>query len=103
MIFREEAIRDIVKFGMTFKRSALFMIRKKYPDLDFSDINFTDMRGHNIPDPSEPVQAVSVQPVEDGGIQTNEVEGVETEEAQAEATCKTLEFMKFDMVSKIKV
>ena len=32
---KQEAIRDIVKFGMTFRRSTLFMIREKYPDLDF--------------------------------------------------------------------
>ena len=43
------------------------------------------MKGHDIPDPSEPVQAVSVQPLEDGGVQTDEIEGVEAEEAQAEA------------------
>ena len=35
---------------MTFKRSTLFMIREKYPDLDFSNINFIDMRGYNILD-----------------------------------------------------
>ena len=32
---KQEAIRDIVKFGMTFRHSTLFMIREKYPDLDF--------------------------------------------------------------------
>ena len=44
------------------------------------------MRGHDILDPSEPVQAVFVQPVAEGGAQTDEVEGVKAEEAQAEAT-----------------
>ena len=50
---KQEAIRDILKFGMTFRRSAIFMIKEKYPDLDFSDINFTDMKGYNIPYPSD--------------------------------------------------
>ena len=48
---KQEAIRDIVKYGMTFRRSTLFLIRKKYPDLDFSDINFLNMMGHDIQDP----------------------------------------------------
>ena len=50
---KQEAIGDIVKYGMTFKRSTLFLIREKYPDLDFSDINFLDMKGHDIQDPDE--------------------------------------------------
>ena len=47
---KQEAIGDIVKYGMTFRRSALFLIREKYPNLDFFDINFLDMRGHDIQD-----------------------------------------------------
>ena len=31
MTIREEAIEDILKFGMTFRRSALFMIKEKIP------------------------------------------------------------------------
>ena len=66
---------------MTFKRLALFMIREKYHDLDFSDINFTDMKGYDIPDPTdglipigdlnvkESVQAMPDQPVEEGSAQ----------------------------------
>ena len=45
---KQEVIRDIVKYGMTFKRSTLFLIREMYPDFDFSNINFLDMRGHDI-------------------------------------------------------
>ena len=44
---------DIVKFGMSFKRLTLFMIRKKYLDLDLSDVDLTLMEGHNVPDPTE--------------------------------------------------
>ena len=46
-MFKEEAIKDIVKYGVTFRQLALFVIKEKYHDLDFSDINFSDMRGHN--------------------------------------------------------
>ena len=52
---REEAAIKIVKYGMTFRRSALFMIKEKYPDLDFSDINFLDMKGHDSTDLPRPV------------------------------------------------
>ena len=30
---------------MSFRRSAWFMVKEKYPDLDFYDIIFSDMRG----------------------------------------------------------
>ena len=43
---REEAVRKIVDYGMFFRHLTLFMVKEKYPDLDFSDINFSDMRGH---------------------------------------------------------
>ena len=35
------------------------MIKEKYPDLDFSDINFSDMKGHEE-NPPVPVNAVEV-------------------------------------------
>ena len=35
---------------MSYRRSTLFMIRRKYPDLDLSDIDFTQMKGYNVPD-----------------------------------------------------
>ena len=50
---KQEAIKDIVKFGMTFRRSALFMIKEKYPNLDFFDISFIDMRSYDILDLDE--------------------------------------------------
>ena len=46
MAIREEAIRKIENYRMLFRRSTLFMVKEKYLDLDFSDINFSDMRGH---------------------------------------------------------
>ena len=59
---REEAGLQIIKYGMSFRRSAIFMIKQKYPDLDFSDINFSDMKGHEE-NPLVPVNAAPVQPV----------------------------------------
>ena len=53
------------------------MVKEKYPDLDFSNITFSYMRGHNSPDPSGPVQATSAQPVEEGGAQVEEVGRIE--------------------------
>ena len=87
---KQEAIGDILKFRMTFRRSTLFMIREKYPDLDFSNINFTDIRGYNVFDPTdglEPigdlnvggsVQVVPDQPVSREILELNgQVEGTE--------------------------
>ena len=46
MAIREEAIKKIVDYEMSFRCSALFIVKEKCPDLDFFDINFSDMRGH---------------------------------------------------------
>ena len=80
---REEAAIEIVKYGMTFRRSALFMVKEKYPDLDFSDINFSDMKGHDSVDPPGPVQAAPVQPIEEDGTQAVE-RVIVVDEVQAE-------------------
>ena len=60
----EEAGLQIIKYGMSFRRAAIFMIKQKYPDLDFSDINFSDMKGHEE-NPPVPVNAAPVQPIEE--------------------------------------
>ena len=84
-MLREKAVQEevglqIIKYGMTFRRSALFMVKEKYPDLDFSYINFSDMKGHEK-NPLVPVNAAPVQPVEDA----LQVEGVvEVEGAQGD-------------------
>ena len=59
---REEAGLQIIKYGMSFRRSAIFMIKQKYPDLDLSDIKFSDMKGHEE-HPPVPVDAAPVQPI----------------------------------------
>ena len=38
---KEEAVGDILKYGMSYKCLTLFMIKKKYPDLDLSDVDLT--------------------------------------------------------------
>ena len=53
---------QIIKYGMSFRRSAIFMIKQKYPDLNFSDIKFSDMKGHEE-HPPVPVNAAPVQPI----------------------------------------
>ena len=55
-VVREEAGLQIIKYGLTFRRSAIFMIKQKYPDLHFSDINFSDMKGYEENRPA-PVNA----------------------------------------------
>ena len=50
-VIREEAGLQIIKYGMTFRRSTIFMVKEKYPDLNFSDINFSDMKDHDSGDP----------------------------------------------------
>lgn len=47
---KEEAVADIVKFQMGFKCSALFTIRKRYLELDLSDVDLTLMERHNVLD-----------------------------------------------------
>ena len=63
-VVREEAGLQIIKYGISFRRSAIFMFKHMYPDLDFSDINFSDMKGHEE-NPPVPVNVAPVQPVEE--------------------------------------
>ena len=46
---KQKAVADIVTFGMSFRCSALFMIRKKYPKLDLSNANLTKIEWHDVP------------------------------------------------------
>ena len=59
---KDETALEVVKFGKTFRTSVLFMVKEKYPDLDFSDINFSDMKGHDSTDPSVSGAAGPVEP-----------------------------------------
>ena len=50
MIGQKKRLLVIVKFGIGFMRLTLFMIRKKYTNLDLSDVDLTLMEGYNIRD-----------------------------------------------------
>ena len=50
---RQEAVASVVDFRMGFRRSTLFMIKRKYPHLDLTDIDLAKMEGHNVPDPTD--------------------------------------------------
>ena len=59
------------------------MFKEKYLDLDFSNINFFDMKGHDSADPSVSGNVAPFQSVEEAP----QVEGVvEAERAQREIT-----------------
>ena len=47
---RHETITYIIEYEICFKRSALFMIKRKYHDLDLSDVDLTLMEGYDVPD-----------------------------------------------------
>ena len=55
---KEEVVGDILKYGMGYRCSTLFMIRKKYPDLDLSDVDLTQMEGYNILDPVDGSESI---------------------------------------------
>ena len=60
---REAATSEILKYGMSFRRSTIFMIKRKYPELDLSNIDLTFMHGYDIPDPvdgSKPIGDLNV-------------------------------------------
>ena len=62
---KEETALEVVKYGKTFRTSALFMVKEKYPDLDFSDIKFSDMKGYNSVDPCVSNATGLVEPSEE--------------------------------------
>ena len=46
------------------------MVKEKYPDLDFSDINFSDMRGHEKEGSAQNTGVKGAQgPVQEEGVQ----------------------------------
>ena len=65
---RADATQEIFKYGMSFKRSTLFMIREKYPDLELSDVNLTEMRGYDKLDPTYKFDQQQDQDGEEGAI-----------------------------------
>ena len=47
---KEQAIDKAISFDNRFRHSALFLIRKKHPDIDLSGINFKWMKGSEMLD-----------------------------------------------------
>ena len=45
---RKEAIAKAIEFGMHFRGSTLFLIKKKHSRFDLAGINFINMQGHNV-------------------------------------------------------
>ena len=50
---KKEAVGNIIKFGMGFRHFALFIIKKKYPNLDQSNVDLTLIEGHDKLDPTD--------------------------------------------------
>ena len=46
---KNEAMTKVFEYGMSFRRSALHLIRKKHLGIDLFGINFLSMEGQNIP------------------------------------------------------
>ena len=42
---------SIVDFEMCFIRFVLFMVQRKYPELNLFDVDLTQMEGYNVPNP----------------------------------------------------
>ena len=39
---KKEVMVDVIKYGIDFRWSALYLIKKKHPRIDLSGINFID-------------------------------------------------------------
>ena len=60
---KEKVVGDILMYTMNYRHSVLFMIKKKYHELDFANIGLTQIRGYNVFDPmdgSEPIRDLNV-------------------------------------------
>ena len=55
---KKEAFAKIMKYGVSFRQSALHLIRKKHPGIDLSRIKFTSLEGHDLSDPDDGVAEV---------------------------------------------
>ena len=47
---KNDVTSEILKYRMSFRSSAIFMIKQKYLELDLSDIYLALMHGYDIPD-----------------------------------------------------
>ena len=61
---KKDATREILKYGLSFKHSTIFMIKKKYLELDLSNIDLSLMHGYNVldlADKSELIENLNVR------------------------------------------
>ena len=47
---RAQVKEEIYTYGVGFRRSALFLIRERHPEIDLSGIDFLSLRGAEVPD-----------------------------------------------------
>ena len=80
---REKAVRKIMDYGISFRCSALFMVKKKYPDMDFFDISFSNMRGPE--EERRNVQAVTAEGTEEPAQKEELAQGEEAQMQTVEA------------------
>ena len=65
---------EIVTFGVSFRRSSLFMIKKKYHNLDILDIDLTKKEWHDVLDPADRLVQLEGQVGEEGLLEKVEAD-----------------------------
>ena len=71
---RKVAMAKAFEFGINFRKSALYLIKKKHSGINLFGITFLSMEGHNIPDPNDESLMVSVGANEADGDESDEVD-----------------------------
>ena len=54
---RAQIKEEIYTYGVGFRRSALFLIRERHPEIDLSGIDFLSLRGAEVPDKDDGEEA----------------------------------------------
>ena len=82
----KDATTKILKYGLSFRRSAIFMIKQKYPELDLFDIVISFMHGYNVPDLADKSELIKNLNVEGSEIVVDQLEenGASIEEKSIE-------------------
>ena len=80
----------VLKCEMSFRRSTLFLIRKKHSDIDLFRINFLGMKGHNIPNSNDGSVVVPARVDEVGDDEGDKVDDFTTFEDAEDASSADL-------------
>ena len=67
----------VVQYVMHFRRSSLFLIREKHPDIDIFGINFDSMKGNNIVNLNDGSTITHAGEVKDEGDDLEDAEDME--------------------------